>query len=136
MTGKTITIRLPNRADVVEALCMKYGLFEETCMDAVEHSFKIDLDEPEVIKPLPYKVIGYNRTKKSERLFLPDHYEKVEIEFFDIVKECAEYIDKIHDVNLRTKYHKDLSKIFVLRHKPTIMRLFRELVNLKIMGQN
>jgi hypothetical protein len=95
-------------------------------LEVSEHSFRINLDE-EYIKPLPCNM---RRAKsKTPRIKIPDEYPKYEVEFYEVVADCAKYIDKIQDTELRLKMHKDLSKIFVLRHRVSAMRLFRELVN-------
>jgi hypothetical protein len=99
-------------------------------MDAIsEHSFTVNLDSEDEIKPLP--PLKRDRTKR-DRTTLPNIYPKFEIEFYDVVKSCAEYIDKIQNTDTRIKYHKELSKIFVIRHKASAMRLFRELVNMAL----
>jgi hypothetical protein len=95
-------------------------------MDQSPHSFTIDLDEERPSRPVPPVRVGKNR----QRVTLPDFYPKYELEFFETVAVCADYIDKISDVNVRLKFHNDLNRIFILRHKPTLMRLFRDLVNL------
>lgn len=101
-------------------------------MDAIsEHSFKVDLDGDEPLKPLSY-VTKKKQGNRSDRVQLPDAYPKFEIEFFDVIKSCAEYIDKISDRDTRTKYHKQLSKIFVIRHKASAMILFKELVTIQL----
>lgn len=101
-------------------------------MDHTEHSFIINLDEEDPhVKPLPSVI----RRDKRTRLSLPTMYPKFEAEFYETVAECAEMIDKISDVNLKLKYHNDLNKIFILRNKQTVMRLFRELVNFAIKGR-
>ena len=94
-------------------------------MDA---SFTIDLDEESPLKPLPYS-LGKRTKSKREMIKLPETYPKFEVEFFDVIKSCAEYIDKIHCVETRIKLNKELNKIFILRHKGSAMRMFMELVN-------
>lgn len=94
-----------------------------------EHSFKIDLEGEENFKPLPYTI---KKPKKNHRVTLPDIYPKFEVEFFDVAQSCAEYIDKIADTKLRLKYHNELNKIFILRHKGSVMRLFIELAELRL----
>lgn len=91
------------------------------------HTFMIDLDTPEEMKPLPY-TLGKSKSK-SERIKQIDYYPKFEVEFFDTVKDCAEYIDKLHGAEERLEYTKRLNKIFVSREKASVMNLFRELVN-------
>lgn len=96
-------------------------------MDVVTpHKFMIDLDTPEEMKPLPY-TLGKSKSK-SDRIKQIDYYPKFEVEFFDVVKSCAEYIDKLLDANERLEYTKRLNKIFVSRNKPNLMNLFRDLV--------
>jgi hypothetical protein len=99
--------------------------------DVERPTFTLDLDTPDVnIKPL-HTMIRH----KSEKVKLPDCYYKFEVEFYDTVKQCAEYIDKLQDTDLRIKYTKRLSKIFISRHKVNVMQLFRELVNLNMKGR-
>lgn len=92
--------------------------------------FTIDLEEGEKHqKPLPYVLKTKN---KSGRVKLATTYPKFEIEFFDTIKSCAQYIDEIVDLQTRIKYTNDLNKIFIIRHHGTAMKLFRELLNLKL----
>jgi hypothetical protein len=96
-------------------------------MDAVsEHSFKIDLDSGEDLKPLPY----VRRTKgKNKRLGLPNTYPKFEVEFYDCISDVAQMIDRVTDRDARVKFHQELTKIFAIRHKGSVMRLYREIFN-------
>lgn len=99
-------------------------------MDVVSpHSFVIDLDKPDELMPLSLGLGTRPRDKKPEKIKQIDYYPKFEVEFFDTVKDCAERIDKISDLNERLEYTKRLNKIFVIRHKPSLMNLFRELVS-------
>lgn len=99
-----------------------------------DHSFKIDLEAEDTLKPLPY----VKRTKSKNphnKITLTDYYPKHEEEFYEMVGTCAKYIDKIRETDVRLKYHKELSRIFVIRHRESVMRLFRELVNLAYKGR-
>ena len=109
---------------------------EETCMDAVsEHSFTVDMNVDD-IKPLPISMRHTKSKRKYDRITLPETYPKLEVEFYDIIYDCAEYIDKIQDIDTRVKMNKELSRVFVIRHKPSAMILFKLLVNLQFTGNN
>lgn len=102
-------------------------------MDAVsEHSFVLDLDKEVEIKPLPSVI--KKPGVKAERLKVPRAYPKYELEFYETIQTCGEYIDKLSSVEERVKYHKELNKIFLIRHRGSAMKLFRELYNLTIKG--
>lgn len=85
-----------------------------------------DVDE-KVFKPLPYN-LGKRANSKVKRVKLLDYYPKYEAEFYEVVAKCAEYIDKIRDVDQKIKYSNDLNRIFILRRRDLVMRVFRELV--------
>lgn len=89
-------------------------------MDA---SFILD-DTESPVKPLPYTL---GKRSKGERITQPDTYSKFETEFYDVVKDCAKYIDKLNSIEDKIKYSRKLNKIFVLKEKMLLMRLFREL---------
>jgi hypothetical protein len=108
---------------------------EESSMDVVSpHSFEIDFDNVPELKPLPYALGKSKSPVAGRKLKQIDYYPKLEIEFFDVVKSCAEYIDKLNTVEDRLYYTKELNKIFVIRHKASLMQLFRKLVNLNNTG--
>lgn len=94
-------------------------------MDAEKPSFVIDnLEELEQNhKPLPYRP----RKRRSERISNPDTYMKFDESFYDDVKSCAEYIERLESVNEKIKYSKRLNKIFLLKHRGSALRLFKEL---------
>lgn len=97
-------------------------------MDAERPTFILsDTSEPEH-RPIPSS-LGKRKKKYHGSVTLPDYYPKYETEFYDVVSSCAEYIDKIKCAETRLKFHKRLSKIFVIRHKGSAMALFRDLVN-------
>lgn len=96
-------------------------------MDANRPTFILEEFEDNS-KPLPYS-LPRPRNKK-ERVKLPDNYPKFEVEFYDVIKSCAEYIDKINCLVTRVKYNKELNKIFIIRHRGSAMRLFKELFDL------
>lgn len=85
------------------------------------HSFILDLEAVDNFRPLVYV------DKNKKRIFLEEIYHKYEVEFYDVVKDCAKMIDEIEDYETRLKYHQDLSRIFVIRHKTSLMRLFSKL---------
>lgn len=96
-------------------------------MDAVSpHTFIVDLEANDEFKPLPSQL---KRKKYQGSVRLPDYYHKYEVEFYDMVNTCAQYIDKVSCPSDKLKFHKRLSKIFVIRHKGSVMSLFRELIN-------
>lgn len=99
-------------------------------MDAVRPSFILEEPPEGSIKPLPYRL--KKPKEKVERVRLPNSYPKYEVEFYDVIRTCAEYIDKIHDIDKRIKYNKDLNRIFIIRHRGAAMRLFKELFNVTI----
>ncbi len=63
------------------------------------------------------------------RINLPVVYPKYEVEFFETVQKCAEYIDNIPRVEDKIFYSNELSKIFIVRHHNAAMKLLRELIN-------
>lgn len=105
-------------------------------MEAGKPSFMLDLDDDKNFKPLP-SATRKSRGYKPDRVFVPDTYPVFDEEFFDLVKSCASYIESLKCKTTKKKLHKELSKIFVIRHKGSALRLFRELVNLKTLeGEN
>jgi hypothetical protein len=103
------------------------------CGDDIEperHSFVIDLDKEDNSKPV-HANITIPRGK-SMRVKTLETYPKFETEFFDLVQSCAVYIDKVEDLKERIKFTNELNKIFIIRHKPSVMRLFRTLVNIQL----
>ena len=72
-------------------------------MDASPHSFVLDNTENSA-KPLPSSV----KLKKPERINQIDYYPKYEVEFFDVVKDCAKMIDRLVDVDERIRQTKKL----------------------------
>ena len=94
----------------------------------MEASFTFDLSEDVKVKPLPCSLGKRTKNKRVDRIKQIDYYPILEIEFFDVLKQCAENIDKLNDVEKRLKYTQRLNKIFVIRHKGSLMQLFRELV--------
>lgn len=91
-------------------------------MDSSPHSFVLD-DTKNTAKPLPSTMV-----KKREKINQIDYYPKFEVEFFDVVKDCAKMIDRLVDVDERIKHTKRLNKIFVMRDKMLLMQMFRDLV--------
>jgi len=96
-------------------------------MEAKKPTFIVALTLNDNVKPLPSNVS--RRKPRSERIFQPLQYPKFETEFFDVIKDCAVYIDKLPDSNLRLRYTKRMNRVFVERDRSLAMRLFRELVN-------
>lgn len=80
------------------------------------------------MKPLPYE--PRKKKTKFNIVKLIDTYPKFEVEFYDCVSDVAQMIDKISDRDERIRLHKELTKIFAIRHKGSIMRLYREIYNL------
>lgn len=91
----------------------------------MKHTFILE-DVEDKAKPLPCTL----KRKRPERVEIPSTYPKFEVEFYDVLKSCAEYIDKIQNTDDRIRYNKLLNKIFILRHRGSAMKLFRELVYL------
>jgi len=89
-------------------------------------SFFLDLDAPVSNLPLPYN------KERNERVMVPKNYPRFEVDFFDTITDCGREIDKINDRDERDRYNKELTKIFIIRHKPSVMRLFRELIDLTL----
>lgn len=90
----------------------------------MEHSFVLDNLEVSA-KPLPPSI---KIRRRKEKINQPDYYIKYEVEFFDVVKDCAKMIDNLVDVEERIRLSKRLNKIFVLRDKMLVMKLFRDIV--------
>ena len=53
-------------------------------------------------------------------------YPKFETEFYDVIKDCAEYIDGVIDIDLKLKLNKRLNKIFIIRHRGLAMAMFKQ----------
>jgi hypothetical protein len=104
-------------------------------VDDEKPSFILDLNAPDNSKPLPYLVKPKRKNGRLDWYKVSDHYPKFEIEFFDIIKDCAKYIDDIESLESRVKYNKQLNKVFIIRHRGLAMRLFKELVTLKMKGR-
>lgn len=58
-------------------------------------------------------------------------YPKFEVEFFDVVKTCAEHIDRINCVTTRLARTDQLNFAFARRDKKLVMSLFKELTYAK-----
>lgn len=85
-----------------------------------EFTFKLpDMEEPETYVMLP-----------RSKAFHIAYYPKFQVEFYDLVKDCAQYIDKLHKVEDKILYTNHLSRIFIVRHKGEAMKLFKKLVTL------
>lgn len=99
-------------------------------MDAEKPTFILDLDDTFSSKPLPPN-IG-RRSRRGPSVKLPDYCPKFEPEFFDVVKDCAAYINRNNSVEERVTLNNRLNRIFILRDRASLMRLFRDLVNANI----
>jgi hypothetical protein len=97
-------------------------------MNAEKPRFIIDLDTSD-FKPVPTTI--RKRASKGLMIKLPDYYPKYEEEFFDTVKDCASYIDRLYTVDEKINYNNRLNRIFIIRDRVSLMRLFRELANAK-----
>lgn len=79
-------------------------------------SFKLDFPDDYADPLLP-------RSKAFHIAFYPKYVP----EFYDIVKECAELIDKLYKTEDRIMYTNQLSRIFIVRHKDEAMQLLKRL---------
>jgi hypothetical protein len=90
-----------------------------------EHSFIL----PDIPNDIANPVLP--RSKAFHIAYYPQHRE----DFYDIIKDCAVYIDKLKTVEDKIIYTNQLSRIFIVRHKGEAMKLFRKLVNLHMKGR-
>ena len=89
-------------------------------------SFIIDLDaKDDNFKPL--NTVYKKPVRKNNRVTMPNVYHKYECEFFDIIKSCAQYIDKLDTVDKKCEMNKKLTRIFISRHTGAAMQFFRDL---------
>lgn len=90
------------------------------------YSFVVDFEKGERShKPLPYS-LGSTQGK-NRRVRLPSRYEKYDSDFYDMVRSCAELIDKLTSLESRIKYTNNLNKIFIIKHKGLATNLYIEL---------
>ena len=65
------------------------------------------------------------------KAFHISYYPKYEPEFYDLMSDCARYIDKMTDVDEKITYTNHLSRIFIIRHKDEAMKLLKKLAKKK-----
>ena len=83
-----------------------------------------------ILQDAPEETPKYPRVPQGrKRINLPAYYPKYEPEFYDTVQKCAEYIDKLPRVEKKIYYTKELSKVFIVRHRGAVMKLFRDIIN-------
>ncbi len=56
-------------------------------------------------------------------------YPKYELEFYDLLLVCVDYMEKIEDVGVKVKFNNQLNRVFIVRQRGPLMKLFRDLYN-------
>ena len=90
-------------------------------------TFIVDLDE--VNKPNNPTIYA---TRRRQNRVNEDFYARFDEQFFEDVKDCARLIDKIPDVSERMRQSKMLDRIFVMRDKGSILRMFKHLTDMRM----
>lgn len=98
-------------------------------MEKSAPSFVLNLDVDTALKPLPYVRKG---SAKKPRMSFLEQYPSYEEAFFTTVNDCAKRIETLKSSDLKHKYNDELTRIFARRDFKSVMRLFTELIRVKL----